>query len=61
MKKDAIGDVSSNTKLLLLGTLCYIGRLLTLDDLKEANEISYKVNPISLATLIYGRNILHVK
>ena len=61
-KKDAIGDAASNTKLLLLGTLCYIGRSWTLDDLEEANGISREVNRIFLHTYLkYGSTVLYKK
>ena len=43
-KADAVGDHSSNLKLLLLGFLRYIGRAWTLDDVEEANGISREVN-----------------
>ena len=61
-KKDAVGDKVSNTKLLLLGTLRYIGRAWILDDLGEVNGISREVNRIFLSTfLIYGSTILYKK
>ena len=50
--KDATGVAASNTKLLLLGTLRYIGRSWTLDDLEEANGISREVNCIFLNTFL---------
>ena len=45
---DATGDSPSNIKLLLLGSLRYIGRSWTFDDVHEANGISREVNRVFL-------------
>ena len=41
---DAVGSQPSNIKLLLLGSLRYLGRSWTFDDINEANGISREVN-----------------
>ena len=61
-KKDAVGEDSSNIKLLLLGCLRYIGRSWTLDDIEEANGISREVNRNFIDTFLeYGSTILYKK
>lgn len=61
-KTDTSGHLASNTKLLLLGTLRYIGRSWTLNDLEEANGISREVNRVFLHTfIIYGSTVLYKK
>ena len=47
-KKDCTGHESSNLHLLLLGSLRYIGRGLTFDDIEEATVISAEVCRIFL-------------
>ena len=61
-KTDASGCEPSNMKLLLLGTLRYIGRGWTLDDICEANGISIDVNNQFLKCFIeYGSTVLYKK
>ena len=61
-RNDAIGEKPSNTKLLLLGSLRYIGRAWTLDDISEANGISSDVNNVFLKCFIeYGSTVLYKK
>ena len=61
-QKDAVGDDSSNIKLLLLGVFRYIGRAWTMDDIEEANGISREVNRNFINTfLVYGSTILYNK
>ena len=43
---DAVGAPPSNLKLLLLGSLRYIGRSWTFDDIEESDGISREVNRI---------------
>ena len=61
-RTDAIGLSPSNIKLLLLGTLRYIGRAWTLDDLNESNGISKSTNRLFLLAFIkYGSSVLYKK
>ena len=59
---DATGLASSNIKLLLLGSLRYIGRAWTFDDIEEANGISREINRVFLHCFLeYGSTILYKK
>ena len=59
---DAVGCRPSNIKLLLLGSLWYLGRAWTLDDVYEANGISINTNRDFLLTFIeYGSTVLYKK
>ena len=59
-RTDASGCNPSNIKLLLLGTMRYIGRAWTLDDIYEANGISIDVNNDFLKFFIsYGSTVLY--
>ena len=49
---DALGESPSNLKLLILGSLRYIGRSWTFDDISEANGISREVNRIFFVPLL---------
>ena len=61
-RSDAVGKSPSNMKLLLLGSLRYIGRGWTLDDIYEATGISINVNREFLKTFIeYGSSVLYKK
>ena len=61
-RTDAVGKSPSNMKLLLLGSLRYIGRGWTLDDIYEATGISINVNREFLKTFIeYGSSVLYKK
>ena len=56
---DATGEPPSNIKLLLLGSLRYIGRSWTFDDISEANGISREVNRnFFLCFIEYGSSVL---
>ena len=59
---DAVGDKPSNIKLLLLGSLRYIGRSWTFDDISESNGISREVNRIFFLCFInYGSSVMYKK
>ena len=59
---DAVGNHPSDIKLLLLGSLRYMGRGWTLDDISEANGISINTNDIFLkAFIMYGSTTLYKK
>ena len=59
---DAVGNHPSDIKLLLLGSLRYIGRSWTLDDISEANGISINTNDSFLKAFIkYGSTTLYKK
>ena len=59
---DAVGSVPSDLKLLLLGSLRYIGRSWTFDDISEANGISREVNRVFFLKFIeYGSTVLYQK
>ena len=59
---DATGQSPSNIKLLLLGSLRYIGRSWTFDDISEANGISREVNRIFFLSFIeYGSSVMFKK
>ena len=59
---DAVGSPPSNLKLLLLGSLRYIGRSWTFDDIYEANGISREVNRNFFAAFIdYGSSVMYKK
>ena len=59
---DCTGEQPSNIKLLLLGSLRYLGRSWTFDDIHEANGISREVNRIFFKTFIeYGSTCLYKK
>ena len=59
---DAVGNHPSDMKLLLLGSLRYIGRSWTLDDICEANGISINTNDSFLKAFIkYGSTTLYKK
>ena len=59
---DATGAEPSNIKLLLLGSLRYIGRAWTIDDIEEANGISSETNRQFLNCFIeYGSTFLYRK
>ena len=61
-KKDCVGTEPSNLGLLLLGTLRYLGRALTFDDLEEYTFISAEVHrQFFIAFLEYGNTILYNK
>ena len=61
-KKDAVGDLPSNLALLLLGSLRYLGRFWTFDDVYEANGISREVNRVFYGKLIeYGSTVMYKK
>lgn len=49
---DALGESPSNLKLLILGSLRYIGRSWTFDDISEANGISREVNRFFFVPLL---------
>ena len=57
---DAVGKKSSNMMLLLLGSLRYMGRGFTFDDLEEATAISREVHRVFFDTFLeYGNNVLY--
>ena len=59
---DAAGLKPSNTKLLLLGALRYIGRGWTFDDIEEATAISRETNRrFFLKFIEYGSSVLYKK
>ena len=59
---DCTGSLPSNLKLLLLGSLRYIGRSWTFDDIEEANGISREVNrKFFIAFIQYGSSIMYKK
>ena len=59
---DACGVSPSNFKLLLLGSLRYLGRSWTFDDVSEANGISREVNRMFFLSFIeYGASVLYTK
>ena len=59
---DCTGDKPSNIKLLLLGSLRYLGRSWTFDDVHEANGISREVNRNFFETFIeFGSSCLYKK
>ena len=59
---DAVGDQPSNIKLLILGSLRYIGRSWTFDDVSEANGISREVNRKFFCSFIkYGSTVMYKK
>ena len=59
---DAVGDKPSNIKLLLLGSLRYLGRSWTFDDINEANGISREVNRIFFLCFIeFGSSSMYKK
>ena len=59
---DATGQPPSNMKLLLLGSLRYLGRSWTFDDISESNGISREVNRKFFICLIeYGSTVLFKK
>ena len=60
--KDATGEPPSNIKLLLLGSLRYIGRSWTFDDISEANRISREVNrQFFICFIEYGSSVMFQK
>ena len=60
--KDAVGTSPSNIKLLLLGSLRYLGRSWTFDDVSESNGISREVNRVFFLHFIeYGTTVLYKK
>ena len=60
--KDATGEPPSNIKLLLLGSLRYIGRSWTFDDISEANGISREVNrQFFICFIEYGSSVMFQK
>ena len=60
--KDATGEPPSNIKLLLLGSLRYIGRSWTFDDISEANGISREVNrKFFICFIEYGSSVMFKK
>jgi len=62
MRKDCIGNDPSDVRLLLLGTLRYMGRALTFDDIEEYSFISAEVHRNFFeAFLNYGSEILYKK
>ena len=62
MKKDCIGNDPSDIRLLLLGTLRYMGRGLTFDDIEEYSFISAEVHRNFFeAFLEYGSSVLYKK
>ena len=61
-RTDAVGDEPSDIRLLLLGTLRYIGHVWTLADLEEANGYSRETIQKFLSIfLVYGSIILYQK
>ena len=61
-RSDAAGSRPSNIKLLLLGSLRFLGRAWTLDDLYEANGISINTNRDFIRCFIeYGSTVLYKK
>ena len=59
---DAVGDNPSNVKLLLLGSLRYLGRSWTFDDIAESNGISREVNRVFFLSFIeYGSSTMYKK
>ena len=59
---DAAGVKPSDTKLLLLGALRYIGRAWTFDDIEEATAISRETNRrFFLVFIEYGSSVLYKK
>ena len=59
---DALGEKPSNIKLLLLGSLRYLGRSWTFDDINEANGISREVNRNFFSCFIeYGSTVMYKK
>ena len=62
MKKDCIGNEPSDIRLLLLGTLRYLGRALTFDDIEEYSFISAEVHRNFFQSFLeYGNNVLYKK
>ena len=60
--KDAVGDNPSNLKLLILGSLRYLGRSWTFDDIYEAPGISREVNRNFFTAFIeYGSTVMYKK
>ena len=56
------GNSTSNLGLLLLGTLCYIGRSFTFDDIEEANATSREDNRSFFDQFVlYGSTVLYQK
>jgi hypothetical protein len=53
LKKDCTGVMSADIKLLLLGTLQYLSRGLTFDDIEEATCISAEVHRVFSIFLYY--------
>ena len=61
-KPDCTGISPSNLKFLLLGSLRYIGRSWTFDDIEESNGISREVNRIFYIRFIeYGSKVMFQK
>ena len=61
-QSDCVGNRPSDYRLLLLGTLRYIGRGLTFDDIEEYTFISGEVHRnFSSIFLIYGSTVLYKK
>ena len=61
-KKDCIGNEPSDLRLLLLGTLRYIGRALTFDDIEEYSFISAEVHRNFFESFLeYGNSVLYQK
>ena len=59
---DAVGTQPSNLKLLLLGSLRYLGRAWTFDDVHEANGISREVNRNFFSCFMeYGSTVMYKK
>ena len=62
MKKDCIGNEPSDIRLLLLGTLRYLGRALTFDDIEEYSFISAEVHRNFFQSFLeYGNAVLYKK
>ena len=56
---DATGQPPSNMKLLLLGSLRYLGRSWTFDDISESNGISREVNrKFFICFIEYGSTVM---
>ena len=61
-KKDCIGNEPSDIRLLLLGTLRYLGRALTFDDIEEYSFISAEVHRNFFTSFLeYGTTVLYNK
>ena len=59
---DAVGSHPSNLKLLLLGSLRYLGRAWTFDDITEANGISRETNRNFFSLFMeYGSTVMYKK